>query len=467
MMSCKVIRIGVFFDGTGNNLTNDEAGRSSNGVSNIGKLYRLYADNEILRGKTPTECLIYIKAIYIEGVGTINNEDDYATGGGAGTLGAQRINQAIEQLSEIRDQFPKSEYKCYIDVFGFSRGAAMARDFINEMYRKHRRLTFTFKFVGLFDTVGSFGLAGNNINYKPITNEDTETDTIKYETSGATFPSRYYEPYNFNLSPRSAEKIVHFIALDEYRKNFPLSDTQGAGLSYYFIGAHSDIGGGYANVEYESLFDYALGNNLIQAEKKLGKPEDGIQFGKDWQCKVDENVYGNSSPYNNFRILCRGSREVTDDLQKVTLVAMYNLAIMENVPFINDIPQNYQDVPFSPDDTSILLKWTKELREYYEIATTNISSLKLLIGGQTAFNNQSELHIRTFFHRSILAKYAHNSSISSFADKTSLRPIGFKHLASSGVTDTIANGARRIRNNPLPIREAYANDIGKAVVIND
>lgn len=135
MMSCKVIRIGVFFDGTGNNLTNDEAGRSSNGVSNIGKLYHLYADNEILRGKTPTECLIYIKAIYIEGVGTINNEDDYATGGGAGTLGAQRINQAIEQLSEIRDQFPKSEYKCYIDVFGFSRGAAMARDFINEMYR--------------------------------------------------------------------------------------------------------------------------------------------------------------------------------------------------------------------------------------------------------------------------------------------------------------------------------------------
>ena len=28
MMSCKVIRIGVPFDGTGNNLTNDEAGRS-------------------------------------------------------------------------------------------------------------------------------------------------------------------------------------------------------------------------------------------------------------------------------------------------------------------------------------------------------------------------------------------------------------------------------------------------------
>ncbi len=37
-MTCQVIRIGVFFDGTGNNLFNDEAGRSKNGVSNIGKL---------------------------------------------------------------------------------------------------------------------------------------------------------------------------------------------------------------------------------------------------------------------------------------------------------------------------------------------------------------------------------------------------------------------------------------------
>ncbi|WP_136124831.1 DUF2235 domain-containing protein [Rodentibacter pneumotropicus] len=45
-MTCQVIRIGVFFDGTGNNLFNDEARRSDNGVSNIGKLYRLYRNGE-------------------------------------------------------------------------------------------------------------------------------------------------------------------------------------------------------------------------------------------------------------------------------------------------------------------------------------------------------------------------------------------------------------------------------------
>lgn len=45
-LTCKVIRIGVFFDGTGNNLYNDKAGRSANGVSNIGKLFRLYPAKE-------------------------------------------------------------------------------------------------------------------------------------------------------------------------------------------------------------------------------------------------------------------------------------------------------------------------------------------------------------------------------------------------------------------------------------
>ncbi|WP_242649539.1 DUF2235 domain-containing protein [Rodentibacter pneumotropicus] len=50
-MTCQVIRVGVFFDGTGNNLSNDESGRSKNGVSNIGKLYRPYRDGERFKGQ--------------------------------------------------------------------------------------------------------------------------------------------------------------------------------------------------------------------------------------------------------------------------------------------------------------------------------------------------------------------------------------------------------------------------------
>lgn len=463
-MNCKVIRIGVFFDGTGNNLTNDEAGRSHNGVSNIGKLYRLYMDKEVLRGNKVTECLIYTRAIYIEGVGTINNDKDYMMGGAAGTLGAQRINRAIDEVATIRGQFPEIEYKCYIDVFGFSRGAAMARDFINTMYRRHDYLAFTFKFVGLFDTVGSFGLAGNNINYKPITDEDTETDTIKYEMSGKIPPSEYYEPYNFNLSPKSAEKIVHFVALDEYRENFPLSDTQGVGETYSFIGAHSDIGGGYARIENEKLFSYTKETNLNQAERNLEMPENGIHFGENWQCRPVKYESDYSVNAVLFPTLCTGARSVTDDLQKVTLVAMYNLALKENVPFIKDIPNTYQDIPFKPDDTKVLSNWTKELVEYYKVATTDISSLKSIISGHTSVNNQTEPHIRTELHLNILAHYAHNSSGSPLSYRTASPPIGFKHRQFLDASDKLANSARRIPNNPLPIREVYINNTEQAVI---
>ena len=160
-MTCKVIRIGVFFDGTGNNLFNDEAGASSNGVSNIGKLYRLYQNGQILKGQKLTECEITVKAIYIEGVGTNAGKEDYSSGGAFGVLGGQRINDALEKTTSILQKYPHREYQQQIDVFGFSRGAAMARDFINTL-AYNDELKYKIKFVGIFDTVGSFGLPGND-----------------------------------------------------------------------------------------------------------------------------------------------------------------------------------------------------------------------------------------------------------------------------------------------------------------
>ncbi|VEH65790.1 Uncharacterized conserved protein [Rodentibacter pneumotropicus] len=255
-MTCQVIRIGVFFDGTGNNLSNDEVGRSKNGVSNIGKLYRLYRDGERFKGQKITECEIVVKAIYIEGVGTINGNEDYSSGGAFGTLGGQRISRAISQIKTILAKYPAREYQQQIDVFGFSRGAAMARDFINSL-SEDDEIKGIFKFVGLFDTVGSFGFPGDDKNWKAKTKDFSEgnLEILVRDIFDSSPPEKYYEPYNFNLSPQSAEQIVHFVAMDEYRKNFPLTNTNGAGLTYEFIGAHSDVGGGYASVEKEKIAD--------------------------------------------------------------------------------------------------------------------------------------------------------------------------------------------------------------------
>ncbi|VEH65026.1 Uncharacterized conserved protein (DUF2235) [Rodentibacter pneumotropicus] len=54
------------------------------------------------------------------------------------------------------------------------------------------------------------------------------------------------------------------MALDEYRKNFPLTDIEGAGETYHFIGAHSDVGGGYKPITKELIFEYT---NKIRRQK--------------------------------------------------------------------------------------------------------------------------------------------------------------------------------------------------------
>jgi hypothetical protein len=134
-------------------------------------------------------------------------------------------------------------HRIELDVFGFSRGAAAARHFVNVIDKKAdhplaqaianspnirlkagfdwaSRDDVRFTFVGLFDTVVS--------SYNPNVNVQLKADC--------------------------AERVVHLTALDEVRKYFPLSriteDAAGASIPAHFTelalpGAHSDIGGGY------------------------------------------------------------------------------------------------------------------------------------------------------------------------------------------------------------------------------
>lgn len=119
-----------------------------------------------------------------------------------------------------------------IDILGFSRGAALARHFGNLIAQHVHQGLFQFndpffgavsacvdlRFMGLFDTVAQFGIAGS--------------------LNG-----------NYDLSIDSAwEWVAHAVALHERRWLFPLTsargDTPGNVIEMPFIGAHSDIGGG-------------------------------------------------------------------------------------------------------------------------------------------------------------------------------------------------------------------------------
>jgi len=191
-MGCKTLKIGVFFDGTGNNERFD----SSNGrdqQSNIAKLHQLYKEGEFECEKR--QCKVKAKAFYIKGIGTYDTQEAYDAhpierkydkGGGGG--GAKRIEEAIAQVVAFLDANPhgdkKEQYRVrLIDVFGFSRGAALARDFVNTFYSEYvtqypKYQDVRFNFIGIFDTVGSFGKPGNAIDMKSRFPELFDEDNI-------------------------------------------------------------------------------------------------------------------------------------------------------------------------------------------------------------------------------------------------------------------------------------------------
>ncbi|RTZ43329.1 hypothetical protein EKL30_10685 [Candidimonas sp. SYP-B2681] len=119
-----------------------------------------------------------------------------------------------------------------IDIIGYSRGAALARHFANLVNQHVNQGFFSYtdrlrglitacvdlRFMGLFDTVAQFGLAGSqNANY------------------------------DLTIAP-AWEWVAHAVALHEHRWLFPLTsaaDTRGDNIvEAPFIGAHGDIGGG-------------------------------------------------------------------------------------------------------------------------------------------------------------------------------------------------------------------------------
>jgi len=130
--------------------------------------------------------------------------------------------------------------ECFVDVFGFSRGAAQARVFCQWLDQllsggKIAGVTIRLRFVGLMDTVASAGILSGI--FGAITNN---TDGH----NGWAIPKNL-------LIPASVENCVHMVAMHELRKNFPLDELGVNGVlpphcqEFAYPGAHSDVGGGY------------------------------------------------------------------------------------------------------------------------------------------------------------------------------------------------------------------------------
>lgn len=232
-----ILRMGCFFDGTGNDDTDPMK------FSNVKLLSDLYNQKRETLPKSYSHS--YVRGVGTEGDGFFGKPLSGATGIGALERVAGMIHQIELALTLYKRDFKFHPESIYLDIFGFSRGATTARHFMNVIKQgfygfNNKSIqqyvspdTFKISFAGLFDSVGSYGIAGDNKDFG----------------------------YNFHIQPSwltDDGQVIHFIALNEYRKNFdlqtlfegqsrnyPMNMSKGKLQEIGLIGAHSDIGGGY------------------------------------------------------------------------------------------------------------------------------------------------------------------------------------------------------------------------------
>ena len=147
--------------------------------------------------------------------------------------------------------------ECFIDVFGFSRGAAEARVFCSWLERilaarKFAGIPIRFRFVGLMDTVASGGF-WSSIGAGLTNTADGHSGWAAVE---------------YLRLPSTLENCVHMVAMHELRKNFPLDEATIDGLlppntqQFAYPGVHSDVGGGYAPEE----LGISVGENKVESD---------------------------------------------------------------------------------------------------------------------------------------------------------------------------------------------------------
>ncbi|MBK1713178.1 T6SS phospholipase effector Tle1-like catalytic domain-containing protein [Rubrivivax gelatinosus] len=309
--------VGLFFDGTGNNMRADYElpPPEQRKHSNVVKLFLTHIDPLTRPGYYP---------FYVPGVGTpfpeigdtggpmgslaaaggeervlwgftrlvnaphqyvfndaplITNADAKAIAGYLSSTGTSAfIRRAMFRAwqqklkAALNDKKPRVE-QINLSVFGFSRGAAQARAFVNWIFETcepegggwtFAGIPIRLQFLGIFDTVASVGLA-NLYDNGVLTGHQSWADG------------------SLEIHP-AVEQCVHYVAGHETRACFPLDSVRVKSryppnaMEVMYPGAHSDVGGGYApkalgvSPTQESLLSIIPGVNMYHEARKAGVP---------------------------------------------------------------------------------------------------------------------------------------------------------------------------------------------------
>ena len=159
---------------------------------------------------------------------------------GSNNIRREFLAQQAGHLEAKLKQGKPHVVECFLDVFGFSRGAAEARVFCNWLDEllvggRLAGVPLHFRFLGIFDTVASAGFWSG----------------VSALVTNSTGGHGAWASAEALRIPGSVQNCVHMVAMHELRRNFPLDEIGVGGklkpgwLQYAYPGAHSDVGGGY------------------------------------------------------------------------------------------------------------------------------------------------------------------------------------------------------------------------------
>ncbi|EMK6837967.1 DUF2235 domain-containing protein [Vibrio cholerae] len=366
-------------------------------------MFDLYSQDKFFKEKN-----MFSHAEYITGIGTGNStaiapaDESIVVGQGLGigkygvtakvTTGIQALSQNIEQVISTFEKVLEMKVdgieKLQFDVFGFSRGAAAARHFINMVLDGENgefAKTFTLgcqkadlpliyafdwgevdeikanceiTFAGLFDTVASVvNIFSKNSPLGLDLNTHTDNGDVRLW-----------------IDPKRVRHAVHLTAdpTIECRDNFSLNHLNSTDEEHFheFVlpGAHSDIGGGYHsrlsfdNPDYllpvlekklvkrvsrtfSDRWDEEKTKQYVLNELEKYKVRDRLTGWKEEDYVIEPLEIRQEGKNDGGRVIGKLyiQRQVEGDLSRLYLRLMYGLAEFHGVPISDNNAKLWQD----------------------------------------------------------------------------------------------------------------------------
>jgi len=234
----------INFDGTGNEpgdaMAHNEDIKDDENISNILKIH-LFAGGNL---ENMAQAIEGQHSFYYPGVGVRGSFfKRFWRQAFAAKAPEIIMSEALEDLEQVYEKNDR------LYIFGFSRGAAIARLFASRLAKNGIQTANgsldphpVVSFLGVFDTVAAFGKPNLDKATRPVSDVVFENGTI---------------------SP-IIRNALHMVSLDENRLAFrpTLMNQETRVNEVWFPGVHSDIGGGY---DKDGLSDNALSYMLDQA----------------------------------------------------------------------------------------------------------------------------------------------------------------------------------------------------------